>query len=424
MIALGIVSLFVMLLMGLPIAFSLALAGLFLMYIVMQQNPEVLSAVPQMMFGATDSFTLTAIPFFLLASEFLIAAGVIRYLIDGIDTLIGHWRGGLLTVSVVGAAFFAAITGSSSATLVAIGGVLIPEMIRKGYNPNHAMGILAIASGLGIVIPPSIPMIVYGSIAQESVGKLFVAGFIPGILIAIGLIAVGIFVSRKDNISLPPRANLKERFSALKKAFWIMIMPILIAVGIYGGYFTPTEAAAATAVYALLIGHFIYGGFTWERFKQAIVKTVETNSMILLIIAGATVFAFVLSMLQVPQMITQFVTEWNLSKYGFLLMVSLLLLILGMFLEITSILLLTTPIILPVMVQLGIDPIHFAIIFVVNMEFALITPPLGMNLFIVSNITNYPIERVLRGSIPFTAVLLAVLAAVIFIPYLSLVLVR
>ena len=204
MIALGIVSLFVMLLMGLPIAFSLALAGLFLMYIVMQQNPEVLSAVPQMMFGATDSFTLTAIPFFLLASEFLIAAGVIRYLIDGIDTLIGHWRGGLLTVSVVGAAFFAAITGSSSATLVAIGGVLIPEMIRKGYNPNHAMGILAIAGGLGIVIPPSIPMIVYGSIAQESVGKLFVAGFIPGILIAIGLIAVGIFVSRKDNIHYRP----------------------------------------------------------------------------------------------------------------------------------------------------------------------------------------------------------------------------
>ncbi|GAX88815.1 TRAP transporter large permease [Effusibacillus lacus] len=419
----AIASLFVLLLIGLPIAFALSLAGLFMLYLLVN-NPKVYSAVPQMMFDSVDSFLLTSIPFFLLASELLIVAGVIQYLIKGIDSLIGHWRGGLFTVSVLATAFFAAITGSSSATLVAIGSVLIPEMIRKGYNPKHVMGIFAVAGGLGIVIPPSIPMIVYGSVAEVSVGKLFMAGFVPGALIAIGLIIMGLFVTSKEKIQLPSKANWTERRTALKNSIWIVLMPLFIAIGIYGGFFTPTEAAAVSAVYAFLIGHFVYGGLNLARFWEATRKSVESTSMILLIIAGASVFGFVLSLLQIPQTLTNAVVGLNMTPYTFLLMVNLLLLVLGCFLDITSILLLTAPIIIPIMNQLGIDPVHFGIIFVLNMELALLTPPLGMNLFIVSNITNQPIETVLRGSIPFSSVMVIVLLAVIFIPYLSLMLVR
>ncbi|MEX1031152.1 MAG: TRAP transporter large permease [Paenibacillaceae bacterium] len=423
MILLSICLLFLLLLIGLPIAFSLALTGLLMMYLVMDSTSGF-AAVPQIFFDSIDSFLLTSIPFFILASEILIITGSIHYLIKAIESLIGHWRGGLFTVAVLASAFFAAITGSSSATLVAIGGILIPEMIRKGYNPRHVMGIVAVAAGLGIVIPPSIPMIVYGSIAEESVGKLFTAGFIPGALLTIGLIIMGLFVSRKEIMNLPKKANLDERMKALKKGFWIFLMPFLIAYGIYGGFFTPTEAAAMSVVYAMIIGHFMYDGITWSKLKLAVKNSVETSSMILLIIAGASVFGFVLAILQIPQSITQLVVDMNLSHYTFLLAVNLLLLILGMFLDIISILLITTPIIIPIMIQLGIDPIHFGIIFVLNMELALITPPLGMNLFIVSNITKHPIETVLRGSLPFTLVLLIVLVAVIFIPFISLALVR
>ncbi|MCL6448548.1 MAG: TRAP transporter large permease [Armatimonadetes bacterium] len=423
MTLLAVVTLFVLLLSGLPVAFSLGLAGLFLLYLMV--GPNALAAVPQMMFVAVDSFTLMSVPFFILAADVLVRGGVTNYLIEAVEKLFGHLRGGLATVSVIACAFFAAISGSSSATAVAIGSVLAPEMIKRGYNSKYTLGIIAVAGGLGILIPPSIPMIVYGTVAEQSVGKLFLAGVIPGIILTLALVLTGMIVFGRDQASRRvKRAPWREQGQALKKAFWVLLLPVLIAWTIYGGIATPTEAAGMSVVYAFLCSLVIYRGLKPKDIIKTLGESAGSSAMILLIIGGATVFGYVLTMLQVPQKVTAAVLAGHLSPVAFLLIVNGILLVLGCFLDITSILLLTSPIFLPIMRQLGIDPIHFAVIFVINMELALITPPLGMNLFILSGITRERIEKVLWGALPFALVMLAVLLLVTYVPKLSLLLVR
>ncbi len=414
----ALVTLLFLLLTGLPIAFSLGLAGLIFLYVLAGEN--IISAVPQMMYVSIDTFLYIAIPLFLLASELMIKANVIDDLVRAIEAWTGHWRGGLFTVAVVACAFFAAITGSSSATAVAIGGILVPEMVRRGYDKRYAMGLIAVAGGLGIVIPPSIPLIVYGSVAQESVRDLFIAGIIPGLILTVSLIVTGVFLTRKDNIFLPPKASFSERMEATRKSIWVLLFPVIIAVGIYGGIFTPTEAAAVGAVYAYIIAKYVYKRLSFKDTVDVLVTSAGNSAMIMLIITGATVFGYVLSFEMIPQQITQAVLNAQMHPLLFLLIVNLLFIVLGMFLDITSIILLTGPIIIPIALQLGIDPVHFGIIFVINMELALITPPLGMNLFIMSGIIKEKIVQVLRGALPFAIVEMVVLALVTLFPILSL----
>jgi len=414
---LAIGTLIVLLLCGLPIAFALGLAGLITLYLMM--GGEVLLAIPQMSFVSIDSFILMAIPFFILAAEIMVAGGVTKHLIHGFDVLIGHLKGGLAAVGVFACMFFAAVSGSSSATAVAVGSIIIPEMIKRGYNKKYTMGLIGVAGGLGILIPPSIPLIVYGTVAEQSVGKLFMAGILPGIVLSMSLLLMALFLMRKDKLVRQERASWPEIKKGLQKASWVMVLPVIIAGGIYGGIFTPTEAAAVSVAYALFCALFVYKGIRIRDLIDILAESAGKTSMILLIIGGATVFGYMLTILHIPQNITAAVLDSNVTKVVFLLIVNATLLALGCFIDIVSILLLTSPIFIPIMYEMGINPIHFAIIFVMNMELALITPPLGMNLFIVSGILKEPIQRVLWGTLPFALVMLINLLLVTYVPWLS-----
>jgi len=420
LIAIGVGLLLVLLLGGLPIAFSLGLTGLLLLYLIIGES--VMMAVPQMMFVAVDSFTLLSIPFFILTADLLIASGATKRLIEAVETLMGHWRGGLATVGVATCAFFSAVSGSSAATAVAVGSVLVPEMIRRGYHPAYSAGLVAVGGGLGILIPPSIPMIVYGAVAEESVGRLFIAGVLPGLVLTLALMAMGMYMLGRGREPLP-RAAWRTRVRAIREAIWIILLPVIIAVLIYGGIATPTEAAGVSVVYALFCSFFIYKDMRVKDLPRVLADAGGKSAMILLIIAGATVFGYVLTLLQIPQTVTGAVLSSELTPSLFLLIVNGILLVLGMFLDITSILLLTSPIFLPIVEQLGIDKVHFGMVFVLNMELALITPPLGIHLFILSSITGLPVATVFKGVIPFTLVAVLVLVLVTYVPALSLLLI-
>jgi C4-dicarboxylate transporter DctM subunit len=417
MITFAIVVLFILLLAGLPIAFSLALSGLIVLY--MMNGPAMGMAIPQMIFVSLDNFILVAVPLFILAADILVQGNVTKFLIRFVEAFVRHWKGGLAVAAVLSCALFAAISGSSTATAVAIGSILIPEMVSRGYDKKVTMGLIAVAAGLGILIPPSIPLILYGTIAEESIGKLFMAGVIPGLILTVGLVLVARHAFKNVSNDME-RASWSERKAALKKASWGLGLPLIIIGGIYGGFFTPTEAAGVSVIYAYLISILVYKGFKPKDTVKILANSSAQMSMIMLIIAGATIFAYVLTFEQIPQAIVNFVLSQDLNTLTFILAVNLILLVLGMFLEVTSILLITLPIFLPLLMQFGINPIHFAIIFVMNMELALITPPIGMNLFVVSSIGNLGVDKVFQGTVRFLLVMFVSLILTIFFPSLSL----
>ncbi len=417
-VAFGLLAL--LLLIGLPIALCLAVAGAGTLWFTL--GADVLVAVPQKMFGAVDLFTLLSIPFFVLTADLLVASGATRRLVAAMDALVGHWPGGLAAVAVLACAFFAAISGSSAATAVAIGSVLVTEMVRKGYPRERTAGLIAVSGGLGILIPPSIPMIVYGAVAEESVGRLFIACIPPGLLLTAALLGVSMIVfPRSDR---PADAiSTAAKLRAVRDAGWIVVLPVLIAFLIYGGIATPTEAAGVAVIYALWCALAVYRDITPAELPRVFADAGGKSALVLIIIAGATVFGYALTLLEIPQTLTAQVLASGLSPLGFLVVVNLILLVMGMFLDIISILLITSPIFLPAVDSLGIDRIHFGVIFTTNMEFALITPPLGMHLFILSGITGLPVAGVFRGVLPFAAAAFACLVAVTWIPALSLALV-
>jgi C4-dicarboxylate transporter DctM subunit len=417
-VAFGVLTL--LLLIGVPIALALAVAGATTLWTTL--GPQALIAVPQKMFGAIDSFTLLSIPFFVLAADLLVASGATRRLVAAMDALVGHWRGGLASVAVLACAFFSAISGSSAATAVAIGSVLVPDMVRKGYPKEHTAGLVAVAGGLGILIPPSIPMIVYGAVAEQSVGRLFVAGILPGLLLTASLLVVSRFVFPRSE---RPRGAIDTATKArlVREAGWIIVLPAVIAILIYGGIATPTEAAGVAVIYSLGCALVVYRDIRPSDLPRLFADAGGKSAFVLFIIAGATVFGYALTLLQVPQEVTARVLAAQLSPIGFLIIVNLILLVMGMFLDIISILLITSPIFLPVVDSLGIHRIHFGVVFTMNMELALITPPLGMHLFILSGITGLPVAAVFRGVLPFAGAAIFCLIAVTWLPGLSLALV-
>ncbi|MGK7376714.1 TRAP transporter large permease [Planococcus sp. 1R117A] len=408
--------LFILALLRVPIAISLAVSSIIGLYLV----DFSLNTVIQRMFTGVNSTTLMAIPGFVFAGLIMAQGGISKYLIEAIRSWVGHTKGGLSVVTVLTCMIFAAISGSSPATAAAIGAIMIPMMVKAGYDKKYSMGLVASAGTLGILIPPSIPLILYGSVSEQSTGKLFSAGILPGLVLGLALIIYAVIVAHRKGYGGLPKVPIKDRIRPTIKSFWGLIMPVVILGGIYSGVVTPTEASFLAVLYALIISVFVYRELNLFQFRSILSESINTTAMIFLIIAAALVLGTFLTTEQVPQDFAQWVSDSGFNKWTFLLIVSLLFFVLGMFLEPTAIILITLPILLPIITALEIDVIHFAIIMVVNMELGMITPPVGLNLFVVSGISGEKVEEVIKGVVPFFAIFIIVLVIVIVFPQLSL----
>jgi C4-dicarboxylate transporter DctM subunit len=409
-------SFIILMLLRVPIAISLALSTVF----VLMQTSFNMNMMPQRLFSALDSFALMAIPGFVLAGVILARGGISKYLIEALRKWVGHLPGGLSVVTILACMVFAAISGSSPATAAAVGSIMIPAMVSAGYDKKYAMGLVAASGTLGILIPPSIPLIIYGITAEESIGKLFMAGVIPGLLLGGVLVVSAIYYARKHKYGSDAKASMEERIKASVKALWGAFLPILILGSIYAGIATPTESAVIAVVYGIIVSAFIYREMSWKDVRPILVETINITSMIFLIISAASLFGLYLTNEQVPQQVGAWIAESDMNKWTFMIIVNIMFFIMGTFLESVSIILITLPILLPILKHLGIDLIHFAIVMTVNMELAMITPPVGLNLFVVGGIAKEKLEVVVRGVIPFIILFIFVLAAFIIFPEISL----
>jgi len=345
---------------------------------------------------------------------------VIRFAIAAV----GHLHGGLAIASVLACMLFAAVSGSSPATVAAIGSIVIGAMVKAGYPQPYAAGMLCNAGTLGILIPPSIVMVVYGAATETSVGQLFMAGIIPGILLGL-MLMIAIYVSaRKMKIPTQPRASFGELMIATREAIWGLGLIFVVLGGIYGGIFTATEAAAVAAVYAFIVALFVHRDMTWSHVPEVFAEAGKVTVMLLFIIANAMLFAHVLTTERIPQMMAETIVGWGLAPWQFLIVVNIILLIAGNFMEPSSILLILAPIFFPIATQLGIDPIHLGIIMVVNMEIGMITPPVGLNLFVTAGVTGMPLWQVVQAAMPWLMVMLSFLIIITYIPQISLFLPR
>lgn len=415
---LALFSLFVIFfLLNVPIAVSLAMSTIVIIGISSDFNMYMLT---QRMFAGLDLTPLMAIPAFVFAGVLLSRGGVSKYLIYALRSYVGHLPGGLSVVTILACMIFAAISGSSPATAAAIGSIMIPGMVEAGYNKKYVMGLVAASGTLGILIPPSIPLIVYGVVAEESIGKLFMAGVIPGILLGAILIISAVYYARKNNYGKAEPCTWEERKTASIKAIWGAFLPVLILGSIYTGVVTPTESAVIAVFYTIIVSAFIYKELAWKDIRPVLRETINTTSMIFLIIAAAMTFSLYLTNNQIPQAVAQWISDSNFNKWMFFLMANLMFFVMGTFLEAVSIILITLPVFLPIIKHLGIDPIHFAIVMTVNMELAMITPPVGLNLFVVSSVAKESLEDVVKGVIPFIVLMIAALVIFVIWPQLSL----
>lgn len=416
-IAFLFVILFALMLLGVPIAISLGLAG---SLTILLFSPDSVSSLALKLFETSEHYTLLAIPFFLLAGSFMTTGGVARRLIDFANACVGHIRGGLAIGSVLACMLFAALSGSSPATVAAVGSIAIAGMVRSGYPIEFGAGIITNAGTLGILIPPSVVMVVYAAATETSVGTLFMAGVVPGLLLGLALMVAIYIIAVKKNLPAMPRATFREWLSAGRKAFWGLSLIFVILGGIYSGWFTPTEAAAVAAVYSAFVALFIYKDMSFREAPKVVLESSKMAIMLMFIIANAMLFAHVLTTEQIPQQITAMVLDAGLEPWMFLIVVNIILLVAGAFMEPSAIILILAPILFPIAMELGIDPIHLGIIMVVNMEIGLITPPVGLNLFVTSAVTGMPVTSVIRAALPWLSILLAFLVVITYVPSISL----
>lgn len=410
-------ALLALLALGLPIAIALGLASVVTILLFAQDS---LASLSMKFFGAMENYTLLAMPFFILSSAFLTTGGVARRLVHFATAVVGHVRGGLAIGSVLACGLFAAISGSSPATVVAIGSIVIAGMVKTGYSRGFAAGVICNAGTLGILIPPSIPMVVYAATTESSVGRLFMAGLLPGALLLL-MLSVAIY-GRARMLRLPrmPRASLSEVVAAGRDCVWGLLLIVVILGGIYGGIFTPTEAAAVAAIYAFAIAVFVYRDVALKDVPVVLVDAGKTSIMLMFIVANAMLFAHVLTTERIPQTITQALLAIDMAPWMFLIVINLILLFVGQFMEPAAVILIVAPILMPIAVELGIDPIHLGIVFVANMEIGMVSPPVGLNLFVTSAITGMPMWDVVKAALPWMGVLFLFLAIVTYVPWLSL----
>ena len=409
--------LFLLMFIGVPIAASLGLAG---SITIMLFSPDSVRSLAIKLFETSEHYTLLAIPFFLLSGAFMTTGGVAKRLIDFANACVGHIRGGLAIGAVLACMLFAALSGSSPATVAAVGSIAIAGMVRSGYPQAFGAGSVCNAGTLGILIPPSIVMVVYAAATEQSVGKLFMAGVIPGIMLGLVLMIAIYIVARIKKLPALPRASFREWLRAAREAFWGLLLMVIILGGIYTGMFTPTEAAAVAAVYAGFVALFVYKDLSIRECPKVLLESGKLTIMLMFIIANAMLFAHVLTTEQIPQQITAWVVDLGLQPWQFLLVVNIVLLIAGAFMEPSAIILILAPILFPIAMQLGIDPIHLGIIMVVNMEIGLITPPVGLNLFVTSAVTGMPLTAVIRAAMPWLMLLLSFLVIITYVPAVSL----
>ncbi len=415
---LGLLLLLVLLLFtGIPVFAALALFGAGTLLVAEGR----LGGLGENFFGSLNSYLLVSIPLFTLMAQFMIRGKVVDQLYNTTHTLVRHLPGGLGIATVGACTIFAAISGSSVATALTIGAAAIPQMIRYGYSPRYAFGVVGAGGTLGILIPPSGPMILYGVISDTSIGQLFIAGLLPGLLIA-GLFALfaSLLAWRTHQGTREKRATMREILHALRRSIWALLLPPFILGGMYFGVFTATEAAGAGALAALLIAAFIYRNLTWRDVWDSARDAARTSAMLFMILAAAGVFGHALTKLQIPDEIVATVTHYDVSQTVFLLAMMVLIFLLGMFLETISIILITTPVVLPVLHTLHINPVWYGILLTINLELALITPPVGMNLFTIKAITKAPIGEIIRGIAPYVVLLIVGLAIVMAFPDLAL----
>lgn len=398
---------------GASIGVGLGLSSAIVLYAVLDLP---LVVVVQRMFTSVDSFSFMSVPFFMLAGAFMSEGGVTRRIVDFSMALVGALAGGLALVVAVAGMFFAALSGSSAATTAAIGASMIDEMERRGYPRSFAAAVVASGGTVGIVIPPSITMVVYGSIANTSIADLFMAGFVPGILMGVAMCLTSWIISKKHGYKGEGSFSIGRLLRSTKDCFWALMMPVIILGGIYSGLFTPTEAAAVAAVYGGLVGFFIYRELHLKDLGRTLLNAAYNTTMIMFVVGAANLFGWILTNAQVPHMLAQSFTNLTSSPLVFLMLVNVLLLFIGTLINASAAIVILTPILLPVALGLGIDPVFFGVLMVINLAIGCITPPVGLDLFVVSSITGISIDKVTAKVIPYLLVLLGVLVIFTWFP--------
>ena len=410
------VLLLALMLTGMPISISL---GLTVLTFLFTMTTVPIESVALKLFTGIEKFEIMAIPFFILAGNFLTHGGVARRMINFASSMVGHWHGGLALAGVMACALFAAVSGSSPATVVAIGSIILPAMLRQGYPKAFGAGVITTSGALGILIPPSIVMVMYSVSTNTSVGKLFMAGVIPGLLLATFLGLTTWYLARKHGYPRLPKASWSERLTAFRKSAWGLLLIVIVMGGIYSGVFTPTEAAAMAAVYAFIVAVFVYKDMGWSKVPRVLLDSAAMSAMLLYIITNAVLFSFLMTSEGIPQAMAGWILDKGFGVVTFLLVVNILLLLAGNVMEPSSIVLIMAPILFPVAIKLGIDPVHFGIIMVVNMEVGMCHPPVGLNLYVASGITQMGISELTVAVLPWLLTMLGFLVLITYVPQIT-----
>lgn len=412
--AILLISFAVLLLLNVPIAVCLGFSSIITFF----ATGMSLTSVPINYFASNSKFVLLAIPFFILGGNIMDKAGISEKLINCAKSFVGHRRGGMSTVCVIVACFFAAISGSGPATVAALGAIIIPAMVNTGYDKSSSSALMATSGAIGVIIPPSISFVLYGSITNISIGSLFIAGIIPGILMGVSLVIAMKFSSRKSDLKTLPKASSKEKWEAFKDAIWAILMPVIILGGIYGGIFTPTEAAAVACVYGFFIGCFIYRSIGFREIWRIMVDSARQTAVVMFIVCSSSLFAYLITINGIAGATTKLlISASGGNKIIFLLIVNIVLLIAGCFLDGNSSFYIFTPILYPVAMSLGVDGVAFGVMMVMNLAIGMVTPPVGVNLYVACGIGKVSIKEISKGAVPFIIASIATLLLITYIPW-------
>ncbi len=412
MAAVLFISFAVLLLLGVPVGFTIAIAA----FITLVAGDVPALMMVQRIFTAQDSFSLIAVPFFILAGDLMSKGAVSKVLVEFAESLLGWIRGGLTIVSVLAGMFFAAISGSGAATTAAVGATLIPELEKRGYHVDKSAALIAAAGTIGVVIPPSVPMVLYAVIAEQSVNTLFRNGFIPGITMGAILIIIALVEARKLNYPKGTPLSVKNVLRTFLHAIWGILMPLIILGGIFSGYFTPSEAADVAVIYSIIIGFFVYRDLTPKGLMEIMKNSAKTSSVIMLIIGFSGPFGWVLANWKIPEMISKAVLSVSSNAYIILFLIGLIILIAGVFMETSSAIILLTPVFLPLVKAMGVNLVHFGVVFAVGLAIGMITPPVAINLFVASGITGLPMTKISKAIIPYLIGLIVVFFVILYAP--------